>query len=171
LPGMTLPSRSFPAPTRPRRCVFARRLPSQARTKEMSKKNSPDTTPNEPDNTQPSTQSAIFSRRGFLKLAGASGFASAASTFAGSAKADPSTPDGTPEQVHLTWGENPTNEVVVSWGSMAAAANPHGRFGAAGDRKETVHAVQRPYTDGLNGEVVFTYPARLHGLNAGTSYQ
>ncbi|MGT2476157.1 purple acid phosphatase family protein [Paraburkholderia terrae] len=137
----------------------------------MSKKNSPDTTPDEPDNTQAATQSAIFSRRGFLKLAGASGFASAANTFAGAAKADPSTPDGTPEQVHLTWGEDPTNEVVVSWASMAAAANPHVRFGAAGDRKETVHAVQRTYTDGLNGEVVFTYHARLHGLNAGTTYQ
>ncbi|CAN7775855.1 purple acid phosphatase family protein [Paraburkholderia sp. SIMBA_054] len=137
----------------------------------MSKKNSPDTTPDEPDNTQSATQATIFSRRGFLKLAGASGFATAASTFAGSAKADPSTPDGTPEQVHLTWGEDPTNEVVVSWASMAAAANPHVRFGAAGDRKETVHAVQRTYTDGLNGEVVFTYHARLHGLNAGTTYQ
>ncbi|WP_227247349.1 purple acid phosphatase family protein [Paraburkholderia caribensis] len=137
----------------------------------MSKNNAPDTTPDEPDNTPSATQSATFSRRGFLKLAGASGFATAASTFAGSAKADPSTPDGTPEQVHLTWGEDPTNEVVVSWASMAAAANPHVRFGAAGDRKDIVHAVQRTYTDGLNGEVAFTYHARLHGLNAGTTYE
>ncbi|MBN3753093.1 metallophosphoesterase family protein [Paraburkholderia sp. Tr-20389] len=139
----------------------------------MSNKNTPDTTPVEADDAQSTTntQSATFSRRGFLKLAGASGFATAAGTFAGTAKADPSTPDGTPEQVHLTWGEDPTNEVVVSWGSAAAAANPRVRFGASGDRKETVHAVQRTYTDGLNGEVVFTYHARLHGLKPATTYQ
>ncbi|MBN3759625.1 metallophosphoesterase family protein [Burkholderia sp. Ac-20365] len=133
----------------------------------MSNKNAPDTTTTEPDNTQSTT----FSRRGFLKLAGASSFATAAGTFAGAAKADPSTPDGTPEQVHLTWGEDPTNEVVVSWASTAAAANPRVRFGATGDRKDTVHAVQRTYTDGLNGEVVFTYHARLHGLKPNTTYQ
>ncbi|CAG9207191.1 Metallophosphoesterase [Paraburkholderia sabiae] len=139
----------------------------------MSNKNTPDTTPVEPADPQSATntQSATFSRRGFLKLAGASGFATAAGTFAGTAKADPSTPDGTPEQVHLTWGEDPTNEVVVSWGSAAAATNPRVRFGAGSDRKETVHAVQRTYTDGLNGEVVFTYHARLHGLKAATTYQ
>ncbi|TXC79242.1 purple acid phosphatase family protein [Paraburkholderia azotifigens] len=137
----------------------------------MSNKNTPDTTPVEPAESQSNTQTATFSRRGFLKLAGASGFATAANTFASSAKADPSTPDGTPEQVHLTWGEDPTNEVVVSWGSAAAATHPRVRFGAGSDRKETVHAVQRTYTDGLNGEVVFTYHARLRGLKAATTYQ
>jgi hypothetical protein len=34
-----------------------------------------------------------------------------------------------------------------------------------------VHAVQRSYTDGLNGEIVCTYHARLHGLHADTTYQ
>ena len=132
----------------------------------MSNKNIPEATPAD----QAASTSAI-SRRGFLKLAGASGFATAAGPFAGQAKADASTPDGTPEQIHITWGENPTNEVVVSWSSMAAATNPRVRFGASGEHKETVHAVQRTYTDGLNGEVVFTYHARLQGLHAGTTYQ
>lgn len=134
----------------------------------MSNKNTPDDASPAEQTANPST---TFSRRGFLKLAGASGFATAASTFAGQAKAAQSAPDGTPEQIHLTWGEDPTNEVVVSWGSAAAAANPRVRFGAAGEKKETVHAVQRTYTDGLNGEVVFTYHARLHGLHAATTYQ
>ncbi|MPW20496.1 serine/threonine protein phosphatase [Paraburkholderia sp. CNPSo 3157] len=134
----------------------------------MSNKNTPDDASPAEQAANPST---TFSRRGFLKLAGASGFATAAGTFAGPAKAAPSAPDGTPEQIHLTWGEDPTSEVVVSWGSTAAAANPRVRFGASGEKKETVHAVQRTYTDGLNGEVVFTYHARLHDLHAATTYQ
>src|SRR5437868_9918546 len=35
----------------------------------------------------------------------------------------------------------------------------------------TVHGVQRLYTDGLNGETVFTYHARVHGLKPNTRYR
>ena len=31
---------------------------------------------------------------------------------------------GTPEQVHLTWGDDPATGVVVSWASPGQAANP-----------------------------------------------
>ncbi|MCP3708813.1 fibronectin type III domain-containing protein [Paraburkholderia sp. CNPSo 3274] len=119
-----------------------------------------------------STESgASVSRRGFLKLAGASGFASAASAFAGTAKADATTPDGTPEQIHLTWGEDPTREVVVSWASLASSTNPRVIYSADRGKRETVHAVQRTYTDGLTGVVVFTYHARLRGLDPATTYR
>ncbi len=137
----------------------------------MSKKHTPDTAPADFATTQGNTQGNRFSRRGFLKLAGASGFATAAGTLAGSAKADPSTSDGTPEQIHLTWGDDPADEVVVSWASLAAATNPRVRYSASGEQNATVLAVQRTYTDGLNGEVVFTYHARLRGLKPATTYQ
>jgi hypothetical protein len=29
----------------------------------------------------------------------------------------PASPDGTPEQIHLTWGADPATSVVVSWAS------------------------------------------------------
>jgi hypothetical protein len=61
--------------------------------------------------------------------------------------------------------------VVVSWASAAQAINPRVSYGASTtDHDKTVHAVQRTYTDGLNGETVFTYHARLHGLASGTTF-
>ncbi|SHJ96385.1 purple acid phosphatase family protein [Paraburkholderia terricola] len=114
---------------------------------------------------------SIVSRRGFLKLAGASSLATAAGTLSSTARAAGGAPDGTPEQVHLTWGNDPTREVTVSWASPAQAVNPHVRIGAVGEAKRTVHGIQSTYTDGLNGEVVFTYHARLHDLKPDTSYE
>jgi hypothetical protein len=57
---------------------------------------------------------ASLSRRGFLLRAGASGLAAAAAPLAGVHNASAAAPDGTPEQIHLTWGEDPSSEVVVS---------------------------------------------------------
>jgi hypothetical protein len=115
---------------------------------------------------------SIVSRRGFLKFAGASSFATAASTLASAARgASGSAPDGTPEQIHLTWGNDPTSEVTVSWASVAPAVNPQVRISGADSKRHTVHAVQSTYTDGINGEVVFTYHARLRDLKADTNYQ
>ncbi|WP_442808320.1 purple acid phosphatase family protein [Trinickia soli] len=123
----------------------------------------------------PSSNESIVgvSRRGFLKLAGASGLASAAGALTVAAKgADTNaTADGTPEQIHLTWGADPTSEVVVSWASQAASVHPRVTVTADHGHSETVHAVQRPYTDGLNGAVVFTYHARLGDLKPGTTYR
>jgi hypothetical protein len=118
---------------------------------------------------------SIVSRRGFLKFAGVSGLATAAGALASTARgATSGAPDGTPEQIHLTWGNDPTSEVTVSWSSLAPAVNPLVRVSGAnnGDHaKHTVHAVQSTYTDGINGEVVFNYHARLRDLKADTSYQ
>jgi hypothetical protein len=108
---------------------------------------------------------SALSRRGFLQRSGA--LAAAATPLALPAGA--ATPDGTPEQIHLTWGEDPASTVVVSWASPAAAVNPRVLFGATPALGETVHGVQRIYTDGLNGETTFTYHARLAGLAPDTT--
>ncbi|WP_174364574.1 fibronectin type III domain-containing protein [uncultured Caballeronia sp.] len=115
---------------------------------------------------------ATVSRRNFLKLAGASSLASAATTMTGAARAADTARDGTPEQIHLTWGDDPSKEVVVSWASLAPAANPRVRVSTAGNgHARVVHGVQRTYTDGLNGEIVCTYHAVIHGLEPHTEYQ
>ncbi|HTQ06169.1 MAG TPA: metallophosphoesterase family protein [Polyangiaceae bacterium] len=103
-----------------------------------------------------------ISRRGFLT--GVAGFAAAATevTKAGTAKA--AAPDGTPEQIHLTWGDDPSRSVVVSWASLARAVKPRVLYGISPSHFLVVPAEERTYTDGLNGETVFTYHARLDGL-------
>jgi hypothetical protein len=114
---------------------------------------------------------SIVSRRGFLKFAGASSLATAASTLASAARAASSAPDGTPEQIHLTWGNDPASEVTVSWASLAPAVKPLVRVSGGDAARQAVHAIQSTYTDGINGEVVFTYHARLRDLKADTNYQ
>src|SRR6516225_598212 len=73
--------------------------------------------------------------------------------------------DGTPEQIHLTWGENPATSVVVSWASPGPATRPRVRIG-----QRVIPAEPRQYTDGINGETVWTYHARVGGLRPGATY-
>jgi predicted secreted protein len=73
--------------------------------------------------------------------------------------------DGTPEQVHLTWSENPATGVVVSWASAGQARRPRVRIG-----QRVIPAEPRPYTDGISGETVWTYHARVGGLRPGATY-
>jgi hypothetical protein len=133
----------------------------------MSNKN----TPASASDSRPTDALAAVSRRGFLKLAGASGLASAAGSLATTSQAATTNPDGTPEQIHLTWGSDPATEVVISWATLASAVNPRVQFSGAGEQQHTVHGVQRIYTDGLNGATVFTYHARLRGLKPANTYQ
>src|ERR1700748_2293395 len=49
---------------------------------------------------------------------------------------------GTPEQIHLTWSENPATGVVVSWASPGQARRPRVRIGSRG-----VPAEPCPYTE------------------------
>jgi hypothetical protein len=110
---------------------------------------------------------ASVSRRGFLTGAGAASLAAAAVPLAATRAArgaGPATPDGTPEQIHLTWGEDPSRVVIVSWASAAQAINPRVHFGGDCSFGKTVPAVQRTYAAGLNGQTVFTYHARLGDL-------
>ncbi len=119
------------------------------------------------------------SRRHFLAGAGAAGLALAAGPLTGAAyAASPASgrstdapPDGTPEQVHLTWGDDPTRQVTVSWASLAPSRDPKVLIGHGGQgRQVEVPAVRRTYTDGLNGETVWTYHARLAWLEPGNTY-
>jgi hypothetical protein len=73
--------------------------------------------------------------------------------------------EGTPEQVHLTWGEDPATSVVVSWASPGPATHPQVHIG-----QRVIAAEARPYTDGISGETVWTYHARVGGLRPGALY-
>ncbi|HEV3380324.1 MAG TPA: metallophosphoesterase family protein [Trebonia sp.] len=75
------------------------------------------------------------------------------------------TGNGTPEQVHLTWGEQPANSVVISWASPERSARPRVRIG-----QRVFPAEERVYTDGINGETVWTYHARVDGLRPSATY-
>jgi 3',5'-cyclic AMP phosphodiesterase CpdA len=114
---------------------------------------------------------AGVSRRELLTGAGVAGFAAAAASLTASRTARAASPDGTPEQIHLTWGEDPTSAVIVSWASLAPAVRPRVHFGENSCHERTVHAYQRTYTDGVNGETVYTYHARLEGLHQDAVYQ
>jgi hypothetical protein len=110
-----------------------------------------------------------MSRRQVLAGAGSTGLLAAT---AGSARAAIRTRrfragagDGTPEQIHLTWGENPATSVVVSWASPDQAVRPRVRIG-----QRVIPAEPRPYTDGISGETVWTYHARVGGLRSGATY-
>jgi hypothetical protein len=114
--------------------------------------------------------------------------AATASPFSVSVEAASAASDGTPEQIHLTFGEDPSSSVCVSWVSPAQAVNPrvtwqrpHDASAAAREPAAAaepaaareiegatvIHAVQRTYTDGMNGQTVFTYHATLTELAPG----
>ncbi len=72
---------------------------------------------------------------------------------------------GTPEQIHLTWGDDPARSVVVSWVSAGQAVAPRVRIG-----ERMIAATERGGTNGLTGEATWTYHARVDGLRPGATY-
>lgn len=117
-------------------------------------------------------ESNAFSRRKFIIGAGSAGLvAAAAPVLAQPASAAAVAADGTPEQIHLTWGADPTTTMVVSWASAAPSTNARVSYGFTPSVGTIVPAVQRTYTDGLNGEPVFTYHAVLAGLQPNSEYR
>jgi phosphodiesterase/alkaline phosphatase D-like protein len=86
--------------------------------------------------------------------------------------------DGTPEQVHLTWGADPASSVAVSWASPGRApgawvqveSRHHGGSHQHGFPRR-IPARERVYTDGISGEQVFTYHALVTGLRPATAYR
>ena len=121
---------------------------------------------------QPSPSRSSLSRRQVLTAAGGAGLLTAAGAGVlgavprALAATAPSADGGTPEQVHLTWGDDPATSVVVSWASPGPAAHPRIRVDGHG----CVPAVTQTYTDGINGEQVWAYHARVGGLRPGTGY-
>jgi hypothetical protein len=83
----------------------------------------------------------------------------------GGARGRPEAGDGTPEQVHLTWADDPTRTVVVSWASPGQAEQPRVRIG-----QRVIAAAERARTDALTGAITWTYHARVDGLRPGATY-
>jgi hypothetical protein len=117
----------------------------------------------------PDDSGSGLSRRQVLAASGSGLLAATAASPARAAsrgRSDRSDPgDGTPEQIHLTWGEDPARSVVVSWASPDQAVRPRVRIG-----QRVIPAEERAYTDGLNGQVAWTYHARVPGLRPGATY-
>jgi hypothetical protein len=76
----------------------------------------------------------------------------------------------TPEQVHLTWGQDPSAEMVVSWVSPSPQRAPQVELVSRRGPRRVVEAIRRPYTDGLSGETVYSYHAVLRGLSPASGY-
>jgi hypothetical protein len=125
----------------------------------------------QPKPTVANPLSTPVSRRRFLTGTGAAGLAAAAGPFtAGSRTAKAATADGTPEQIHLTWGQDPSRAVVISWATGAQAVNPRVQIGKDPHLGRKIPALQKTYTDGLNGQTVFTYHAEIDNLSSDTLY-
>jgi len=119
-----------------------------------------------------------LTRRQVLAAAGGTGLLVAAGPVSvlGSARpasAASASADGSPEQIHLTWAADPATGVTVSWASPAPATRPRViiRPGPAGRPGRIVPATERTYTDGLNGETVWTYHTEIAGLAPGGTYE
>jgi phosphodiesterase/alkaline phosphatase D-like protein len=76
-----------------------------------------------------------------------------------------------PEHVHVQFGADAASQVAVSWATAAAVSRPRLRLGrATSGYGQQVPAEERTYTEALTGQVVWTYHARLNGLNPDTQY-
>jgi hypothetical protein len=110
------------------------------------------------------------SRRSFIGGVGvtATGLAVASPVFwQQAAKAD----TVTAEQVHLTFGEDPAREVVVSWVTPTPVSRPAVVVGTtSGGFGRTIAAETRTYTDSNNGVETITQHARIDGLHPDTDY-
>jgi Purple acid Phosphatase, N-terminal domain/Calcineurin-like phosphoesterase len=115
-----------------------------------------------------------LTRRQVLAGAGGTGLLAAVAPVPLRAAARPGSPPadagGTPEQIHLTWGADPAASVTASWASPGRAAGPRVVLSLPDGRHRRVPAIQRVYTDGLNGETVWTYHAEMAGLQPDTTY-
>jgi len=124
-----------------------------------------------------SAEDGTLSRRQVLVGAGTAGLLAAAPAPAAAATAAlqrpqrrPADEDGTPEQVHLTWGRDPATSMTVSWASPGSAVRPRLHLAGPGEHPRMVPVVLRSYTDGISGQPVWTYHAQVTGLTPGTEY-
>lgn len=97
--------------------------------------------------------------------AGTTGLIAAAGQARAGARGHPEAADGTPEQVHLTWDDDPARTVVVSWASPGRAGRPRVRIG-----QRVIFAAERSHADALSGSVTWSYHARVDGLRPGRTY-
>ncbi|MGI8697128.1 MAG: purple acid phosphatase family protein, partial [Mycobacteriales bacterium] len=131
----------------------------------------------------PATRHAV-DRRSALRAFGVAGAAAAASPIlfsgAASAAADATTSlladgraGGAPpvQGLHLTFGADPTRQMVVSWLTGGAVRRPRVVYGsAAGGFGSRADATTRTYVDGASGRTVHVHHAVMGGLRADTTY-
>src|SRR5215472_2289399 len=92
-----------------------------------------------------------ISRRQVLTTAGAAGLLATVPILRSTQRAAASTSaaaDGTPEQIHLTFGADPATSMTVSWASPAEAPGARVVLTGPGQAQFELPAVQRTYTDG-----------------------
>ncbi|HUN32925.1 MAG TPA: metallophosphoesterase family protein [Trebonia sp.] len=73
--------------------------------------------------------------------------------------------NGTPGQVHLTWGGDPATSVVVSWASPGRALRPRVRIG-----QRVIFAQERTHVNEATGKTEWSYHARVTELRPGAIY-
>jgi alkaline phosphatase D len=129
----------------------------------------------------------IVTRRGFLKvsigvgaLVGASSLGLNYAWVEGAFADGPTNPipsSGTaPEQVHMTFGADPTSDITVSWLAPGTVAMPAPTLVystspiSVGNPGTPAGIDAVSFTDGANGETVYAYHAALSGLSAATPY-
>ncbi len=93
-----------------------------------------------------------------------------AATGGGHGEGDAGGQDGTPEQIHLTWGQDPATSMVVSWAAPGQAEGARVLVTRHDGWTRTIFAQQRVYADGINGETIFTCHAELTRLQPDSAY-
>jgi hypothetical protein len=126
-----------------------------------------------------------ISRRGALSLLGATGAGLAAVPLLGAAPAIAATPRPstdfvpsldvhgvTPVQgLHLTFGADPTRQMVASWITDSSVRRPRVVYGTLEDGfGAQAQANTRTYVDGTSGRTVYVHHALLDHLRPGTDY-
>ncbi len=138
-----------------------------------------------PETTDGHLKGSGLSRRDFMKAVSGAGFAAVvlryglSGGYAWAAGPGPGTgtvptgvstlgaPSYVPEQVHLTWGADPSTQVTVSWASASQESGPTVTLTPAAG---TQTLAERSYTDGLSGETVYCYHVTISGLTPNTTY-
>jgi Calcineurin-like phosphoesterase/Purple acid Phosphatase, N-terminal domain len=129
--------------------------------------------------TNPVEPGPQLPRRGVLRLGAATG---AAALLPPSAPALLQRPDvvgaPAPEQLHVQFGADAAQEVVVSWATSQRVSGARLRLLEAdpsgsgeGSYGGDVEAQERVYREALTGETVWTYHARIEGLRPATAYR
>ena len=76
-----------------------------------------------------------------------------------------------PEQLHLTFGADAAREMSASWATPVRVSRPQLWLGRPGDGLGTaIDAEERVYTEALTGQTVYTYHARMRGLEPDTGF-